>query len=86
MTNWIKYVSLPLVLLIGVFLGAYWNKPVNAKIVAPLKSINTNYTDPFSYEMVDKKTHVHYLVVESREDSGISITPRLDNNGKPIIK
>lgn len=86
MTNWIKYVSLPVVLLFGVFLGAYWNKPINAKTIAPLKSINTNYTDPFSYEMVDKKTHVHYLVVESREDSGISITPRLDKNGKPIVK
>lgn len=69
MTNWIKYLSLPAVLLIGI-----------------LKSINTDYMDPYSYEMVDKKTHVHYLVIESNDSKGISITPRLDKNGKPIVK
>ena len=75
-----------MVLLAGIVIGACWVKPVGAKVISPLKSINTNYTEPFSYEMVDRKTHVHYLVVESREDSGTSITPRLDKNGKPIVK
>lgn len=84
--KWIKYLGLPLSLLVGVFLGNYWVKPIDAKTIAPLKSINTDYRDPFSYEMVDKKTHVHYLVIESNDSKGISITPRLDKNGKPIVK
>lgn len=86
MTNWIKYLSLPAVVLIGIVIGTYWVKPIEAKTIAPLKSINTDYRDPFSYEMVDKKTHVHYLVIESSDSKGISITPRLDKNGKLIVK
>ena len=86
MTNWIKYLSLPAVLLIGIVIGTYWVKPTSAKTVNPLKSINTDYRDPYSYEMVDKKTHVHYLVIETSDSKGISITPRLDKNGKPIVK
>lgn len=86
MTKLIKYLSLPAVLLIGIVIGTYWVKPIDAKTIAPLKSINKDYRDPFSYEMVDKKTHVHYLVIESNDNKDISITSRLDKNGKPIVK
>lgn len=87
MTNWIKYVSLPLVLLIGMFLGSYWNKPVNAGSNSILMlNAGSGKVAPYTYEMIDPKTHVHYLVIEPKYNDGISITPRLDKNGKPIIK
>lgn len=41
---------------------------------------------PYTYEMIDPKTHVHYLVIEPKYNDGISITPRIDKNGKPIVK
>lgn len=40
----------------------------------------------FSDKQIEPKTHVHYLVIEPKYNDGISITPRLDNNGKPIVK
>lgn len=86
MNNWLKMIVLPLTLLIGIVIGVWCTKPVNATIKEPLKMIDPDLDDPYSYEMVDKDTHVHYLVVEDEDSKGISITPRLNKNGRPILK
>lgn len=89
MKNWLsknKYriIILPAVLLVGIFIGACTNKTVYADEDSPLKSIGGWAFIYRSGLAVDKETHVQYIVVKHGE--GISVTPRLNANGKPMTK
>ncbi|WPS85303.1 DUF6440 family protein (plasmid) [Brevibacillus halotolerans] len=40
----------------------------------------------FNYVIVDKETKVQYLAVTTGYAGSISVTPLIDENGKPLIK
>lgn len=89
MKNWLKknkfkIIILPTVLVAGIFIGACTNKTVYAGEDSPLKSIGGWAFIYRSGLAVDKETHVQYIVVKNGD--GISITPRLNANGKPMTK
>ena len=42
--------------------------------------------DISSYILTDNETNVQYIVIRDTIEGGISITPRLDKNGKLYIK
>ena len=89
MKNWLsknkyKIIILPAVLLVGIFIGACTNKTVYADEDSPLKSIGGWAFIYRSGLAVDKETHVQYIVV--KHGDGISVTPRLNANGKPMTK
>lgn len=82
--NKFKIIILPIVLLVGIFIGTCTNKTAYAGEDSPLKSIGGW---AFIYRTglaVDKETHVQYIVVKNGD--GISVTPRLNANGKPMTK
>ena len=90
--NWLKnnkykIIILPAVLLVGIFIGGCTSSETRANSQDVLKEQNRTTNLANSDIVVDKKTHVEYLVIDSMDDrGGVSITPRLDTNGKPIIK
>ena len=97
MKNWLKnnkykIIILPAVLLVGIFIGGCTSSETRANSQDVLKenvlkeqNRTTNLAN--SDIVVDKKTHVEYLVIDSMDDrGGVSITPRLDTNGKPMIE
>lgn len=96
MKNWLsknkyKIIILPAVLIAGIFIGGCTNGETRANSQDVLKEQNRTTNLANSDIVVDKKTHVEYLVIDSMDDrgdnrGGVSITPRLDTNGKPIIK
>lgn len=84
--NKYKIIILPAVLLVGIFIGGCSDNDARAEDTEPLRALNSDLQLNDSYVMVDKKTHVQYLVVEENNQKGISITPRLNANGKPMTK
>lgn len=85
--NKYKIIILPAVLLVGIFIGGCTSSETRANSQDVLKEQNRTTNLANSDIVVDKKTHVEYLVIDSMDDrGGVSITPRLDTNGKPIIK
>ena len=82
--NKYKIIILPAVLLVGIFIGTCTNKTVYADEDSPLKSISGWAFIYRSGLAVDKETHVQYIVVKNGD--GISVTPRLNENGKPMTK
>lgn len=83
--NKFKIIILPAVLLVGIFIGGCTSSETRANSQDVLKEQNRTTDLANSDIVVDKKTHVEYLVIDSM-GGGVSITPRLDTNGKPIIK
>lgn len=84
--NKFKIIILPAALLLGIFIGGCTNNKVDAESSEPLRVTNSDLELNESYVMVDKKTHIQYLVVEENNSKGISITPRLNRDGKPMTK
>lgn len=82
--NKFKIIILPAVLLVGIVIGGCTNKTVYADEDSPLKSIGGWAFIYRSGLAVDKETHVQYIVVKNAD--GISVTPRLNANGKPMTK
>lgn len=82
--NKYRIIILPAVLVAGIFIGACTNKTVYAGEVSPLKSGGGWAFIYRSGLAVDKETHVQYIVVKNGD--GISVTPRLNENGKPMTK
>lgn len=82
--NKYKIIILPAVLLVGIFIGTCTNKTVYADEDSPLKSIGGWAFIYRSGLAVDKETHVQYIVAKNGD--GISVTPRLNANGKPMTK
>lgn len=82
--NKYRIIILPAVLVAGIFIGACTNKTVYAGEVSPLKSSGGWAFIYRSGLAVDKETHVQYIVVKNGD--GISVTPRLNENGKPMTK
>ncbi|WP_289460959.1 DUF6440 family protein [Lactobacillus intestinalis] len=85
--NKYKIIILPAILLVGIFIGGCTSSETRANSQDVLKEQNRTTDLANSDIVVDKKTHVEYLVIDSLDNrGGVSITPRLDTNGKPIIK
>ena len=84
--NKYKIIILPAVLLAGIFIGGCSDNDARAEDAEPLRALNSDLQLNDSYVMVDKKTHVQYLVVEENNQKGISVTPRVNANGKPMTK
>ena len=97
MKNWLKnnkykIIILPAVLLVGIFIGGCTSSETRANSQDVLKEQNRTTNLANSDIVVDKKTHVEYLVIDSMDDhsmddrGGVSITPRLNSDGKPMIE
>lgn len=85
--NKYKIIILPAVLLVGIFIGGCTDSEMRADSQDVLKEQHQTTDLANSDVVVDKKTHVEYLVIDGMDTrGGVSITPRLDTNGKPIIK
>ena len=92
MKNWLKnnkfeIVILPIVLLLGIFIGGCTDNGAKAdsQEILENQSGNTVYSD--CDIVVDQETHVEYLVVDGDDGrGGISITPRLQTDGTPMVK
>ncbi len=84
MKNWLKnnktkIIILPAVLLIGLFIGDYTNREVDAA--------GSDIFDNYSFDtqiVTDKKTGVEYILIK-RGINIYGITPRLNSDGKPIL-
>lgn len=85
MKNWLsrnkyKIIILPVVLLLGIFIGGCTNNEAKAN------SQDVFDDASFSSELVvDKGTKVEYIVVK-RGINVYGITPHLNSDGKPIVK
>ncbi|MCD5422967.1 DUF6440 family protein [Limosilactobacillus fermentum] len=85
MKNWLKnnkfkIAILPIVLLLGIFIGGC----TNSDAVADSRGLFDD--DGFASEIVvDRETNVEYIVVR-RGINVYGITPRLHSNGKPMIQ
>ena len=92
MKNWLsknkyKIIILPVVLLLGIFIGDCTNNETKADSQEILKNHSENTVFSDCDIVVDKETHVEYLVVDSTyPKGGISITPRLQSDGTPMVK
>ena len=84
--NKYKIIILPAVLLAGIFIGGCSDNDARAEDAEPLRALNSDLQLNDSYVMVDKKTHVQYLVVEENNQKWISDTQRVNANGKPMTK
>ena len=89
--NKYKIIILPAVLLVGIFIGGFTSSETRANSRDVLKEQNRTTNLANSDIVVDKKTHVEYLVIDSMDDhgnnrGGVSITPRLNSDGKPMIE
>ena len=85
MKNWLKnnkykIIILPAVLLVGIFVGGCTNGETKADIQDILD--DASFTSKI---VVDKETSVEYIVVK-RGINVYGIAPRLNSDGKPIIK
>lgn len=79
-----RFIALAVGIVVGLSGGIAINKRASAKYDDVLKSNWQNYDG--AEVALDKKTGVEYLVVSSNDERGLSITPRLNANGKPIVK
>lgn len=85
MKNWLsknkyKIIILPVVLLLGIFIGGCTNNETKAN------SQDVFDDASFSSELVvDKGTKVEYIVVK-RGINVYGIAPHLNSDGKPIVK
>lgn len=85
--NKYKIIILPAVLLVGIFIGGCTSSETRANSQDVLKEQNQTTDLANSDIVVDKKTHVEYLVIDSMDNrGGVSITPRLNSDGKPMIE
>lgn len=78
--NKYKIIILPAVLLVGIFVGGCTNGETKADIQDILD--DASFTSKI---VVDKETSVEYIVVK-RGINVYGISPRLNSDGKPIIK
>ena len=85
--NKAKIIILPVVLLLGIFIGGCTNNETKADNQEILENQSGNTVYSNCDIAVDKETHVEYLVVDSTDSrGGISITPRLQSDGTPMVK
>ncbi|MCC4456055.1 DUF6440 family protein [Limosilactobacillus reuteri] len=86
MKKWlIRSLVITIVFLTGMTVEGCTNKSASADGEGILNNFDGNVTTQ-SYVATDKETKIQYLVVENgggRE--GITITPRLNKDGKPMI-
>jgi len=78
--NKYKIIILPAVLLVGIFVGGCTNGETKADIQDILD--DASFTSKI---VVDKEISVEYIVVK-RGINVYGISPRLNSDGKPIIK